>query len=99
MNQPASVLTMVLERFRPDPNALDEKGETPIFGALRMGSVANVLVLLRAGARSDVKNTSGETPFDIARLQEEKEILIPMLEADGQGIQFDEYLPPALKKR
>lgn len=45
-------------------HALNEKGETPLFSATRIGSLASVNYLLKCGADWNHKNTDGKDPLD-----------------------------------
>ena len=49
-----------------DPNARDEKGDTPLHGAARIGSAESVAMLLEAGANPKARTEWGGTPLHIA---------------------------------
>jgi ankyrin repeat protein len=49
-----------------DVNAVDKNGDTALHGAALRGADATVKLLVEAGARLDVKNTLGHTPWRVA---------------------------------
>ena len=79
--------------LKRDIEERDSKGETPLFRAVRAGNTANIVLLLRAGAKTDVKNNRQLSPLDIRPNDEE---IRRLLEARAQGAEFDELLPPSL---
>lgn len=58
-----------------DINAGGEHGNTAIHEAISQGHVPAVRVLLESGARVDIRNEFGETALDIARKNNNGEIL------------------------
>jgi ankyrin repeat protein len=46
-------------------SAADSKGSTPLHGACFGGSAPTVALLLACGVRYDIKNTFGNTAFDV----------------------------------
>lgn len=58
-----------------DPNQLNDLFETPIFNAIRFGTLDTVKLLLNYDAYVDVKNRRYETPIDIAMIFSKHDIL------------------------
>jgi len=58
-----------------DPNALNGQFETPIFNAVRFGTVDTVRLLLASDAYIDIHNRRYETPIDTAMIHDKPEIL------------------------
>ncbi|BCR35677.1 ankyrin repeat domain-containing protein [Mariniplasma anaerobium] len=58
-----------------NPNALNDQFETPIFNAVRFGSVETLRLLLASDAYLDIKNRRYESPVDTALIYDKKEIL------------------------
>lgn len=58
-----------------NPNALNDQFETPIFNAVRFGSVETIRLLLASDAYLDIKNRRYESPVDTALIYDKKEIL------------------------
>ncbi|MBE0700494.1 MAG: ankyrin repeat domain-containing protein [Acholeplasmataceae bacterium] len=58
-----------------DPNALNDHFETPIFNAVRFGTIETVRLLLANDAYIEIKNRRFETPIDSAMIYEKTEIL------------------------
>ncbi len=66
-----NTLKVVLELFVPDVLDVDElgyRGYNPLHSASELGKLTCVIELLRAGARTDIKNKQGHTALDLARL-------------------------------
>jgi ankyrin repeat protein len=53
-----------------DVNLANEKGQTALFGAVYMGSPLLVQQLVDHGAKLDVRNAKGQTPWSVAALGE-----------------------------
>jgi ankyrin repeat protein len=58
-----------------NPNALNDHFETPIFNAVRFGTIETVRLLLASDAYLDIKNRRYETPIDTAMIFDKKDIL------------------------
>lgn len=58
-----------------NPNALNDQFETPIFNAVRFGSVETIRLLLASDAYLDIKNRRYESPVDTALIYDKKDIL------------------------
>ncbi len=58
-----------------NPNALNDQFETPIFNAVRFGSVETIRLLLASDAYLDIKNRRYESPVDTALIFDKKDIL------------------------
>jgi len=58
-----------------DPNALNSNFETPIFNAVRFGTIDTVRLLLASDAYIDIHNRRYETPVDTAMIHDKPEIL------------------------
>ena len=63
-------------------NAVDTKGETPLFWTVYKGRPECAKVLLAAGATVNHRNTAGKTPVDIA-IRNDKPILCELLKDAG----------------
>lgn len=57
-----------------DPNALNAQFETPIFNAIRFGTIDTIRLLLASEAYLDIKNRRYETPLDTAMIFNKQEI-------------------------
>ena len=57
-----------------DPNALNDQFETPIFNAIRFGSLETVSQLLAHDAYLTICNRRYETPLDTALIYDKKEM-------------------------
>lgn len=57
-----------------DPNALNSQFETPIFNAIRFGSIETIRLLLASEAYLDIKNRRFESPLDTAMIFAKQEI-------------------------
>jgi ankyrin repeat protein len=57
-----------------DLNAVDRAGNTALHCAAEFGDLEVVELLLRLGARHDLKNGKNKTPYDIAWLKGQKEV-------------------------
>ncbi len=58
-----------------NPNALNDQFETPIFNAVRFGSIETIRLLLASDAYIDIKNRRFESPVDTALIYDKKDIL------------------------
>jgi len=58
-----------------DPNALNDQFETPIFNAVRFGTIDTIRLLLASDAYIDIRNRRFETPIDTAMIFDKKDIL------------------------
>jgi ankyrin repeat protein len=58
-----------------DPNALNSQFESPIFNAVRFGSVETLRLLLASDAYIDIHNRRYETPIDTAMIFDKKDVL------------------------
>jgi uncharacterized protein len=58
-----------------DPNALNDQFESPIFNAVRFGTVETVRLLLASDAYIDIHNRRFETPLDTAMIYDKPDIL------------------------
>ena len=58
-----------------DPNALNDHFESPIFNAVRFGTVETIRLLLASDAYIDIKNRRFETPLDTAMIFDKPENL------------------------
>lgn len=83
--RPSSDIVKLLLGNGADPNAVDEKGWTPLMAAAFMGRAANALALIEGGARLEVKNKAGETALDIARKEESQDV-VEILVARGRSL-------------
>jgi ankyrin repeat protein len=59
-----------------DVNRRDNRGRTALFDALERGHIHIVETLLRAGARTDIKNLNGLTPADAVKCTEQSPEMI-----------------------
>lgn len=57
-----------------DVNALNDVFETPIFNAVRFGTIDTIKALLNADAFIDIKNRRYETPLDLALIFDKQDI-------------------------
>ena len=53
----------------------DEQGNTPLHMAALQGNLETIRILEKAGADPGVKNKSGEMPVDIAKYNENQEVV------------------------
>ncbi len=70
--------TKMIQKFLDaglDPNALNSIFETPIFNAIRFGTIDTVKILLNYDAYLDVKNRRYETPMDTALIFNKHDII------------------------
>lgn len=58
-----------------DPNALNDQFETPIFNAVRFGTIDTIRMLLLSDAYIDIRNRRFETPIDTAMIYDKENIL------------------------
>ncbi|MCR3906758.1 MAG: ankyrin repeat domain-containing protein [Tenericutes bacterium] len=58
-----------------DPNALNDQFESPIFNAVRFGTIETVRLLLASDAYIDIHNRRYETPVDTAMIFDKSDIL------------------------
>ncbi len=58
-----------------DPNALNDHFESPIFNAVRFGTVETIRLLLASDAYIDIKNRRFETPLDTAMIYDKPDNL------------------------
>jgi catalase (peroxidase I) len=70
-----AMCTFLLADAKINPNAKDGKGDTALHDAARFGHVEIVKILLKGGADATIANKAGQTPVDIARLQDMTEVL------------------------
>jgi hypothetical protein len=61
-------------------NARDENGETPLFIAAAQGNFDAVKIYCEAGADNDIRNDKGLTPMDIAKQNDNEDIVNYLLE-------------------
>jgi len=66
-----------------DVNSVSRNGATPLYDAVNQNLPSTVELLLRLGARADVKSPSGMTLLDMARLPNHSALIAPMLEKAG----------------
>lgn len=69
-----SLMDMLLNQ-NLDPNALNSHFETPIFNAIRFGTIETVRLLLASDAYLDIHNRRYETPMDTAMIFDKQDIL------------------------
>lgn len=69
--------------FKPNVNAIDSMGQTPIMHASRIGSREILNLLLKAGAAVDTKDKSGKTALMLAARRGHKEALAVLLDFDA----------------
>src|SRR5207248_10590526 len=62
--------TLSLHDALPIFNLSNDKGQTALFGAVYMGSPLLVQLLVEHGAKIDVRNSKGQTPWSVAALGE-----------------------------
>lgn len=53
-------------KFKLDPNHPDNRGNTALHDAIRTGNADLISMFLAYGARWDLRNAEGQTPFDLA---------------------------------
>ena len=58
-----------------DPNALNSQFETPVFNAVRFGTIETIRLLLASDAYIDIHNRRYETPIDTAMIFDKHDIL------------------------
>ncbi len=58
-----------------DPNQLNDQFETPMFNAVRFGTVETIRLLLAHDAYIDIQNRRYETPVDLAVMDQKDQIL------------------------
>jgi len=69
-----SIMDMLINQ-NLDPNALNDQFETPLFNAVRFGSIETIRLLLSNDAYLDIKNRRYETPVDTAMIFDKQESL------------------------
>ncbi len=74
-----AVLDLLLNQ-NLDPNALNDQFETPIFNAVRFGTIETIRLLLANEAYIEILNRRYETPLDTAMIFDRKEELKYLLE-------------------
>ncbi|KIW28009.1 uncharacterized protein PV07_07701 [Cladophialophora immunda] len=70
----AAIARQLLASPRVDVNLRDNKGRTPIFYAVQLGSLELTELLLQAGADLDIEDDDGDTPLSIAAFDSWREI-------------------------
>ncbi len=68
------ILDMLLNQ-NLDPNALNSYFESPIFNAVRFGTIETIRLLLTAEAYIDIHNRRYETPIDTAMIFDKQDVL------------------------
>jgi len=68
------VVEYLLDDCGADFSVVDVEGDTPLHDACRLGHAACVKLLVRSGAKRDVKNKKGETPLLLASFLGNEEI-------------------------
>ena len=58
-----------------DPNALNSQFESPIFNAVRFGTIETIRLLLASDAYIDIHNRRYETPIDTAMIFDKKDVI------------------------
>lgn len=57
-----------------DPNALNDQFETPVFNAVRFGTIDTIRLLLASDAYIDIHNRRYETPIDTSMIYDKQDI-------------------------
>jgi hypothetical protein len=57
---------LLVDELKADVNAVNDRGETPLHGAVCRGADSVVQYLVSKGAKLDVKDKDGQTPLDVA---------------------------------
>lgn len=68
------ILDMLLNQ-NLDPNALNSQFESPIFNAVRFGTIETIRLLLASDAYLDIHNRRFETPVDTAMIFDKPDVL------------------------
>ncbi|HAX02987.1 MAG: hypothetical protein A2Y45_06100 [Tenericutes bacterium GWC2_34_14] len=68
------ILDMLLNQ-NLDPNALNSQFESPIFNAVRFGTIETIRLLLASDAYLDIHNRRFETPVDTAMIFDKQDVL------------------------
>lgn len=79
----------VLLGWNANPNIQDDKGDTPLIMAARIGYLDGVNLLLRSGARVDLDNRAGETPLIVAVQQRQAPVVKRLLESGANPDKTD----------
>lgn len=74
---------------RANPNAIDNRGRTPLQLAVNLGWFDGVQLLLQSGARAEVVNDAGETPLMFAVHRKSVQIARLLLEAGANPDRAD----------
>ncbi len=69
--------------FKPNVNAVDSLGQTPVMHAARSGNREILSLLLKTGAQVDTKDKSGKTALMLAARRGHKEALTVLLDFDA----------------
>lgn len=77
----SELVAILLERARPDVNAADNEGFTPLHMAARSGNALAVELLLKAGASVDAAEGYGFTPLHEAILNQHRDVARMLLAA------------------
>ncbi len=77
-------VTRLLLDHGADVNAVDIRGETPLYNAIKNGQKSVTQLLLARGADVILENQSGHTPLTLASEYEDEEITRVLLEHDLQ---------------
>jgi ankyrin repeat protein len=83
-----SYMNLVLG-WNANPNIRNEKGDTALITAARIGFTDGIDLLLRSGAKVDLDNRAGETPLIIAVQQRQAAAVKRLLEAGGNPDKTD----------
>lgn len=83
--------------FKPNVNATNELGQTPVMLAARIGKKDILNLLLKAGATVDTKDISGKTALMFAARRGNKEAVSVLLDYDADvDIEDNDYFTAAL---
>lgn len=63
----AALMKLILKKQKSLLNTPDNEGTTPLMEAAKYGTKETIEVLLKAGAKKDLKNKQGQTALDIAQ--------------------------------
>ncbi|KAF3928770.1 Ankyrin-3 [Orbilia brochopaga] len=86
-------LEYLLEVFPDGVNEVDSAGNTPLHTAAKDGCLEGVMVLLKKGARMDVRNTEGSTPAMLAVGRQNISNALREMDKTASIKEKDEFMP------